>query len=196
MRCFAQTQWEKLPGPNAGIFYSLAVSKDTVYAVGEGGYAFKSIDKGKTWIRLPLIGGFEDLRSSAVDESGVFHIATGDNYYRSTNYGASWIGPSSITRPGGALTAVKGVGVFGATSGHVVGSTDHGNTWVDLGGIGPESVQAIAVDDSGKIYAGTENRIIRSTGSYLNWDTRVFEGGDVKSIVIAPNGFPLAKKSN
>ena len=134
----------------------------------EGGSgAVRSTDNGENWDPTSL-GYFDNVVTS---KSGTM-FATGDSgISRSTDNGASWIrmnahqrGPLAVNASGHLF--VGGLGIFR--------STDEGSDWEQVFQLSPPvGVYALAINQSGIIFAGTfpSPLVVRSSDNGTTWTT-------------------------
>lgn len=168
--------WQAVaPVPGLAI-ESLAVDPSkpgTVYAgcrtsIGESGpeRVFKTTDGGQTWLPLlaPRTGVVYDV--AAEPNRGAIYAAIYDGIQRSFDGGQSWrrvtprdkVGWGAVAvEPGSAGTVYAALSRSYILSPEVYRSTDHGETWEKVGeGLPVMPLVALEVDESGKVYVGTE----------------------------------------
>lgn len=165
---------------NPNIVY-LAAGKYTADWASKGAI-FKSLDRGKTWKKLPLevkMGSNEDHRTcnprlvvSPTKWSVLLFGSRRDGLWRSENAGASWskvdafpgkpkegVGITSIafdvSKPGRVYAAAFGDGVYR--------SDDYGETWKGTAG-SPAEVLRLAATPEGVVFATHEKGIARWVG--------------------------------
>lgn len=176
---------------NAGLKYteiiSLAVDQTSgyVFAGTDCGGIFRSTDSGDdwTWVGLPnqtiaaLISHPNGTLFAGTQGVDIFAGAGGD-IYRSTNEGDTWeeISPdndyflSFAVAPNGDIYA--GIGYFqlcGFTFcdyGDIFQSTNNGQSWARVALKLDDHVHALAVNASGRVFAGTPEGIYRRFGEF------------------------------
>lgn len=149
------------------VVFSLAVdSNNNIYAGGNTVY--KSTDNGVTW---SLIGNnmYGSIKSLAVASNGYIFAGSSSGVYRSTNNGTNW----SLVSSAFGYTAQN---ITIAPNGYIYAallyawirkSTDYGNTWSDIMGIGGGS--DMTYDIYGNVLVANNNGIYKSSNSGLNW---------------------------
>ena len=151
--------------------YSLAIdSSGNIFAGTESANMFRSKDNGATWDQLSLIPNVwtTNIVTLAVDSAGhIYAGAKGYGVFRSTTAGDSWE-QINTNLPNLAVNslAVKSDGtVFAGTEGGVF--RYDGTQWqpTDTVGMKYNLVFSLAINPSGRIYAGTANG-----GVYLSLD--------------------------
>ena len=178
-----------------------------IYAGTERNSVFKSVNSGASWTEVNrgitygsgISTGYEHFLCLAIDpiKSQTIYAGTEENgVFKSVNGGENWIvvtlrgSVSSLAiDPTNSQTIYvgeqEGVGI-------VFKSTDGGDSWAHIGGIGSSEVgvYSLAIDptNSNMIYAGTWNYLYKSTDGGTNW-TKVVDvdlTGQV-SLAICPN---------
>ena len=158
-----------LPAINGTSFLETSTGKllmTTSNGFTTGGGGFISSDHGNTWKTTSLRGiGL----SSLIKLTGSNIIASGQGgVYQSTNNGSSWVQhstPGQIT----AIAAGNNNYLFASfNSTGVYYSSDEGATWLP-GGLDTHTINSIASDSTGAVYACTADGLFRSPGADTNW---------------------------
>lgn len=134
-----------------------------VWAVGEAGKLFRSLDGGITWSNSLV--GTQTLRSVYAQGSNVLTVGDGGIYHRSSDGGTSW---ASSTLNGGAT--MRAMVFQGATQGWVAGNggtilhtSDGGSAWVSQISGTTSTLYALAFSDALTGYAAGEGGVILKT---------------------------------
>lgn len=166
---------------------------DTLYLVTSGSGAFKSTDGGDSWSPLPLRGVLWSLALDPRDDDRLYVGTNGDGVYRSDDAGASFAAAGS---PGDGRVlslahdpGLAGVIYAGTASGGVGVSRDFGVRFTETAP-GPRLTLALAVQDTGEVYAATGHDGVFRSGSYgAVWRT---EAADAMATISAQNVYALA----
>ena len=136
---------------------------------------FSAQTSNTQWERMDSGMGAADIRSFAVNSSGLFAGTCGNNVYFSTNNGMSW-NINSFSLHGRCFTAlaVNGnityLGIFGGPVGTdgVYLSDNNGTNWF-MTSLNGKSINALGINGN-SIFAGTDNfGIYRSYDNGVNW---------------------------
>lgn len=166
---------------------------DTVYIVTSSDGAFKSTDGGGTWKALPMSGVLWSLALDPRDERRLYVGTNGVGVYRSDDAGESFfpvgtVGDGRITSLAHDPT-LAGVVYAGSAGGGVGVSRDYGQHFDDTAA-GPRLTLALAVQDTGEVYASTgHDGVFRSTGYGAVWRT---VAPDTLAAIGAQNVYSLA----
>ena len=182
-----------------------AGSPSTMYAGTQGSGVFVTTDAGATW---KLVGGSPSTANAVlVDPSGPSLFAgTPSGFFRSADGGATWreeiVAFSTFTvnsivfDPFSSTTLYAGVGRPGSSGGGVFKTTNAGASWTFAStGLPDATVQVLAIDPNGKLYAGTaSNGVYRSGDGGASWIAA--NGGlsspTVFALAAGPNGVVFA----
>lgn len=169
----AGTTWRTAnSGLPAAAVWSVQVVRsqpDTVYIVTSSDGAFKSTDGGGSWRALPITGVLWSLALDPRDEDRLYVGTNGDGVFRSDDAGASFfpvgtVGDGRVTSlahdPG-----LAGVVYAGSAGGGVGVSRDYGLNFDDTAP-GPQLTLALAVQDTGDVYAMTGHDGVFRSPSY------------------------------
>ena len=153
----------------------------TIYAGNNGGGVFKNTDgTAATWTQMNTGLTDKNVQAMAIDLASVpptVYVGTPSGVFRSANGGTNWI------LVGGAVGNVQALAVdtltspatiYAATTGGAVGvsrSTDGGFTWGNFNaGLTTQNIKALALDNAGFIYAGTNGSgIFKSATGAAAW---------------------------
>jgi hypothetical protein len=172
----------KLPLSEVDVYAISSTEVDTIYA-GANGWSttslMRSTDNGQTWTEQ---GGMLHIAVYALAQKagGYFFVGTWasdsnhSTVYRSNNFGATWK-PAGLmkarvtslaTNTRGDLFAGMQSNTGKTAQSGVYRSTDNGETWSAMNaGLRDTNVNAIAVDASGHLIAGTDHGLFRSVAS-------------------------------
>ncbi|MFA6542112.1 MAG: hypothetical protein WCT99_10965 [Bacteroidota bacterium] len=162
---------------------------------------YRSVDGGTTWSSVN--NGIVQFHVNSITEnsSGVLYAGTsGAAIYRSTNQGALWeeIDPFGSGNADTYCVAVNSNGdIFAGLNlmGWVLRSTNGGTSWTSLTvSSSVYYIYSIAIDTSGKLFAGTASGIYVSTNNGTSWSkpTTTFSTTDVLTVGAAANGYVWA----
>jgi photosystem II stability/assembly factor-like uncharacterized protein len=195
----AQTNfWAPTNGPSADDVRALLISSRGEVFAGTNGGVFRSTNEGNTWtplnagltnslVQALAINATGDIFAGTVG-SGVFRLNNNDNQWQKLNTGmadtvfALAFDPS--TRSIFAGTGNRGV----------LRSTDNGNSWtLTSAGLLDKDVRALAINDSGHVFAGTLfpviglgalGRVFRSTDNGNSWKQVLLTENIVNALAI------------
>ncbi|MDW8437297.1 MAG: YCF48-related protein [Chloroherpetonaceae bacterium] len=153
-------------------FYDVhSADGDVVWAVGNGGRVFRSVDGGATWAQFVL--GSSALR--AVHSLGATVWVAGDSgkLYRTTNFGDTWQS-LSLASPTTKFTDIQ---FLNAQTGFLVGSngamfktTNGGATWDSKTPASPEQFNALSFRDNQVGFVVAKNgKMQRTTDGGESW---------------------------
>jgi ligand-binding sensor domain-containing protein len=181
---------------------SLYTSKTGYVYVGtDSNGIYRSTDGGSSWHSVNT--GIVQLHINSIteDPSGYLFAGTsGVGIYRSTDQGASWqeVDPFSCGNADTYFIAVNSKGdIFAALNlmGWVLRSTNGGTNWTSLTvASNVFYIYSLAIDTSGKIFAGTSSGIYVSTNNGNSWTkpTTSFSTADILTLCTAANGYVWA----
>jgi photosystem II stability/assembly factor-like uncharacterized protein len=179
-------------GLTASAYYSLAIdpSNNSVLYVGPGpGRIFKTTDAGASWTEMTNGLGTSFYRSIAISTAPSTIIAVTDaGFYKSTNAGSSWFGPS---QPGaGTAVAVdpnNASNILLVSNFNVVRSTNGGSTFTpSASGLTAAYTQSISVDPRNEsiVYTSGAAGIFKSIDHGESWTSPL--ATLTQSIVVDP----------
>ena len=223
-----EVTWEQTNGPLGGAVVSLAInSNGELFAGTVSGGLLRSTNNGFSWQSI----GSATLRASgrlvpvvsklAINSKGDIFAGTRDDFFsdigggvfRSTDNGDTWAQVNSGLPTRTAIFSLiidsNDVLLAGDRAG-LARSTDNGETWVPLNNGLQKFVQALAINDQGHIFAGTQSGafnvtegVFRSTDNGATWTETVLTGiGNaptavkVRALAITSNGTVLAGVGN
>jgi len=146
----------------------------TVYAATNPGEIYTNSNKGNEWTAIPW--GMPHINALTVDRKGKLYVGT--------DYGAFSCARNDATCPGlvnsqsppygmkvKALALASNNYIYAGTHGNgVYKSSDGGLSWVAASaGLVNQSVDALAWDGAGTIYAGTDGGLFKSQNGGLSW---------------------------
>lgn len=205
-------QWELLglDGPQISDIGSIALNpcnpqvllagSEFDFSAGIPGKLFRSSDGGQTWDTVDVADvSFNDVRFVSSNPE-IAYAAAGD-VRRSTNGGTSWsivTDEIEFTRtfkilslaiaPDRPQTVYAGTGGFSA-NGEVIKSTDGGESWRWLDGIGKRnSIESLAISprNSEVVYAGvTGGTILRTIDGGASWRSVFSRPPDVSAAIVS-----------
>jgi photosystem II stability/assembly factor-like uncharacterized protein len=167
-------------------------SSGYLFAATLGG-VFRSLDEGDNWTRGNTGLTTLNIRGLALNAGGDLFAGTVAGVFRSSNNGASW----TPLRNGLADTisvedlAINSSGhVFAATFRNgVFRSTDNGNSWSAVNaGLTNRFVFALAINNNGDLFAGTNSGVFRSFDNGNTWTATGLSLGLVRAFAITAQG--------
>jgi photosystem II stability/assembly factor-like uncharacterized protein len=139
-------------------------NKGKIYVGTYGNGVYYSSDSGINWFEYNE-GIYNTINNLKIDQDDNLYAVSNGAIYRLTNKGASWkqIGPkdavikSLAIHPNGNIFVGQYAYNMYLNGGCVYRTTDHGENWLSVGSWNRESVDALAIDKNGIIYAGIRN---------------------------------------
>lgn len=134
---------------------------------------FRSQDGTKSWARVPNTFTYRGVDKLAVNSAG--HIFAASGYpYRSTDNGNTWTQLKNGMEGAGSITAFALYPpqlVFVSTYWDgIFRSTNNGDSWTTVNnGLSSLKVEALVVNASGDLFAGTQDGVFRSTDFGETW---------------------------
>jgi photosystem II stability/assembly factor-like uncharacterized protein len=195
----AFAQWiEQTSGVTARLRGLSAVSNQIAWASGSGGACLRTIDGGKTWLKLTLPGAesldFRDIEAFDANTAYVLSIGEGDKsrIYKTTDGGKSWTLQFTNRNPNAFFDAIafwdrnNGLAISDPVDGRfvVIRTTDGGGHWTQ---VPPENVPPALPNEGAFAASGTcltayggrhawfgtggaaKARVFRSTDKGLTW---------------------------
>jgi photosystem II stability/assembly factor-like uncharacterized protein len=178
----AALEWEALgPWGESIRVFSLAIDPrfpDTVYAGADQGGLFKSLNAGKSWVRVSTGLPNCEVWAIAIDpvSSGTLYVGMAGEQggvYRSADSGRSWISASAgLTAASVFALAIERTRpniLYAGTFTGVFKSTNGGESWTPVSP--PISVGALVFDPNtaATLYAGTDHGVYKTTDGGANW---------------------------
>ncbi len=172
-----------------------------VFAGTHCGGVFRSNDSGGTWPWVGLQG--KGINALTVNAQGAIFAGTGGftalgsmgDIYRSSDDGTTWqnVSPDNDSFNSFAVSSTgdiyAGTGFFQLCGfsfcdyGDVYHSTDGGSSWTRVASKLDDQVFALAVNATGRVFAGTREGLYRSFGDF--WHK--IQSESVKSLLVHPN---------
>jgi photosystem II stability/assembly factor-like uncharacterized protein len=160
---------------------------NTVWAVGNGGRVFRSVDGGATWAQFIL--GSNTLRT--VQSLGTTVWVAGDSgkAYRSTTFGETWQ-HFTLASPNTRFTDLQfldnQIGFLVGSNGTILKTTDGGATWDSKTPASVENFNAVSFRDSQVGFiVGKNGKVQRTTDGGETWtelSNRTWEGKEIFSV--------------
>lgn len=181
-KAIAQDFWQQANGPYGGLINGFAVhpTNGNIFAVTEGSGVFRSENDGDTW--TPVNTNLTELRVYSItiaNDPGQVRIFVGTancKVFRSTNNGDSWelvnSGLPTALVDVSALIYRSAGEIYSGTRGQgVYKSTNYGQAWspVSRTGLNSTYINALLVDATLNVLAGTDAGIFRLDSSTGNW---------------------------
>jgi photosystem II stability/assembly factor-like uncharacterized protein len=193
---YASGQWVQTNGPYGGTLQRVACdSSGVLYTTHPRRGVFKSTDNGYRW--LPANEGLSGISTThiAANSAGLVFVASRQGgVFRSGNHGSTWTScyPALPETAMGGMTVCRRavyVGtsedVFPVQGGRVFRSTDDGETWSVISPTWTgQTVNSIAADEGGTIFAGLDSSMYRSTDGGTTW-AQIREASDTAYTSIA-----------
>ena len=185
--------WHQIGLSNLFGVHSFALNDQGDIFAGLLANIYRSTDNGKTWSLLIIRG----LNSIAINRVGHIFAGTAIGIMRSTDSGETWTWIRDITNDGNTLNdlanslALNAEGeLFAATQERgVLHSTDNGDTWIPVNtGLTDSLVQALAIEESGTIWAGTMSGVFQSTDNGEMWQRSGLTSVSVNVFAITAQG--------
>jgi len=154
--------WEN-PRPLGSALADAVEHAGVVHAVGERGAIARSSDDGRTWQVLPS-PTVADLAGAAASGTLVFAVGDGGTILRSKAGGAFELRPTAVKHPFIDVAIANDTVYAIARDGSLARSTDAGDTFVALAGVGRRVVPtAIVAAPSGVVLVATSTGLSRSS---------------------------------
>ncbi|NUN70112.1 MAG: choice-of-anchor D domain-containing protein [Bacteroidetes bacterium] len=198
--------FESFQGPYGASSRALAVSGDgTVFLGTSVAGIFRSTNSGAAWATASIGMTEPNVSAFLVLPGNIVLAGTSlEKVFRSTNGGMQWTELSSLIPQGlngVTYSSVTGFasapgGMLYASSGQngVFMSPDHGASWLQMGLSG--SIQFIASNSLGYVYASTSSKLYRSLGDSASWTTlEIVASGTISALAVAPDNAVLAAVS-
>ncbi|HET6272823.1 MAG TPA: T9SS type A sorting domain-containing protein [Bacteroidota bacterium] len=194
----AQMQfWQQTNGPTGGSIRSFAVNKHgKVYAATSFSGIFRSTNNGTTWEHIGA--PHWSFICIAVSFNGIILAGHSGGILRSTDDGLHWLEVRPIPYSGIAVAVAPLGQVFASIGGVIHRSTDDGASWERSDTGINSSIECLAVDSAGRVYAGggfTDNGgVYRSTDNGNIWTVQSagLNRRDIVSIAVDSSGVMYA----
>ncbi|MFQ3599254.1 MAG: YCF48-related protein [Chloroherpetonaceae bacterium] len=159
----------------------------TVWAAGNGGRVFRSVDGGATWAQFIL--GSNTLRAVYALGGTVWVAGDSGKAYRTTTFGETWE-TFSLASPTTRFTALQflnsQIGLLVGSNGTILKTTDGGLTWDSKTPASLENFNALSFRDSQVGFVvGKNGKVQRTTDGGETWtevSNRAWEGKDIFSV--------------
>jgi len=195
----AQDFCQQTNGPTGGVVFSIAInSSGDVFAGTWSGGVFRSTNNGVDWVSVNAGLNNNNVKTLEIGSNGFVYIGTQEGFFRSTDNGNSWTQVNSCL----TITFISYISfnstndVFAATFNGVFRSTNNGDTWVQTNLV--ESINSLAINSNGFIFAGTTNSgVYRSTDNGNTW-IQINSGlinKNIRSLAISSSGYIIAGTS-
>ncbi|MGA7161086.1 MAG: YCF48-related protein [Bacteroidota bacterium] len=172
---FGKNSPKNNPSGTGKILTILVDKAGVVFAGGESGVVFRSDDHGSTWAILKTPINNPKITAIVKDSIGNLFVGTANTgVIRSTDNGQTWeIMQSGFTAT--VLVAGRHNELFAASQSHgVLHSTDTGKTWAEIAaGLPGIAIEALYVDSSGDLIAGSQQGIFKLRSGEKKWATKL-----------------------
>jgi photosystem II stability/assembly factor-like uncharacterized protein len=154
--------------------WSFTKSDSSIFAGSSVFFVFRSRDDGITWncgdTNFSLGGKVGNIMSLAFGNDKLFAAAMERGVYRSTDDGLSWTNIYSSERLDAySLAYASPYLLLGISTGGLLISSNHGETWRDgVGGLPADDIYDFVFSGS-NVFAGTFNGVFLSTDYGLQW---------------------------
>jgi photosystem II stability/assembly factor-like uncharacterized protein len=196
---------QKWAGPRMGGAGLLAIAAGpggTLFTGGQSYMMARSTDAGLTWEEMHKGLSGNRTNDIAADRFGNVYAATAQGIYRSADTGKNWsrvrLGADSaasfialVSNPRGPIVAATGIYPGKGDQSRIYSSNDGGLTWVEQS-VGLEgSVTTLALDSTGRMYAGmVGGRIFRTEKTTTTLSVPVIAGRVNRGMTIAVSPNP------
>lgn len=187
---FGDTWTSSSLGLNAANVYNIHFDEnENLYAAARGSGVYKSTDKGMSWTRL-VSDLFDCYINDVFPYNGLLFVGTYYGFFKSTDDGQTWSQVNGMNCiPWKFYTDAQNRLYFIECG--IYRSTNSGTSWVQIAN-GFPTMESLAFDSSGNIYAGTwKGKIFKSTNDGATWVQKFYLGNELNSInglCVAPNG--------
>ncbi len=160
------------PAWSAGFYGVHSPNGADVWAVGDSGRVYHSVDGGANWGSSPL--GVQTFRSVFTMSTSIWMVGDGGAYYRSTNAGGSWT-PQTLnggTRLNAITFASPTKGWAVGNGGSVVATTNGGSNWSSQTSGIVQALYGLSFLDTLTGYAcGAAGKLLKTTNSGTTWSS-------------------------
>ena len=159
----------------------LAINNASTLFAGTEHGIFASRDNGDSWSAITAAQITDAVQSIAINSRGYLlagtFIGSQVGIFRSTDAGSTWYKANTgLTNIGVISLAVDRSGRVYAAGQYfgLWGSSDKGNSWADLG-LANQKIMAVATDQLGRLFAGSSDKVFRSTDAGTTWHIAVID---------------------
>lgn len=169
-----------------GSITAIAAYDGQVFAATDNSAVDVSPDSGVTWSSGSTLGYFE-IDGLFPTSNGLF-AATSNGMFQSPDEGSTWLSASSGIAAGdlGLLSFAAGTSAYycGSTTGAVYVSTDSGEIWNNITPPSSfDSVNAIAVTNTGAIISGSASGVFVSADQGATWSDPLLSSYEITSLL-------------
>ncbi len=188
--------WQQVNTGLTGVVRALLADGEARVYAGSGNQVFVSADGGGSWTsKSDGLSGDPNAEIAALsrNSNGHFFAATvNGDVYRSLDGGLTWVRKLSTgSLLSGMAVAPNGDLYVGTETMGLWRSNDDGDSWQSTG-LSNNEVLAIAVDSSGKVFAGAAGGLYRSTDGGATWTLVLAADPGVSGIVTGDPGVVVA----
>ena len=170
---------------------SMVITNSGLFAGGFGSGVHRTTNNGMTWTasNTNLI---DRHVSNIVARSDTLYAATAYGVSRSTNNGANW-STYGLTNPALTVRALAfsqtylTAGAYGGINSGVYRRREFPSTWAQV--LANKDITALLTPNDSTIFAGTEQRLYRTTNSGTGWDTVLYHS---VTCLVSGNGYLFA----
>ncbi len=145
--------WSQLNSGGAMLTHAVAIdSEGVLYAGGEGGLVFRSVDSGKSWTGSSSGPSYSTINSVAAHPNGDVWAGSNFELDRSTDHGVSW---SKVRDGAVSKVLVDSSGSILIGGDGIYKSTDAGASWASIGdAVGSQGIRSLALGPGSRLFAG------------------------------------------
>ncbi len=175
--------WRQIALSNVFDVLSFATSANGDIFAGSAGDIYRSVDSGESWVRV--MRSFNN-QALAIDREGRVFAGNIFSVLRSVDEGRTWSTVLQLNDQATVLQIGEQGEVFVATRGQgILSSFDHGDTWRRTNiGLTDSVVQALRIDASNNLWAGTRSGFFLSEDSGQTWAAMGLASVSISSIVV------------
>lgn len=175
---------------SSNVIYAGAYSAQ-LYDGPFGGGLYRSIDHGKSWVKLPFV--FGTAKPLAINSHGHLFTQSIPLVLRSTNGGSDWK-LLSAPRPLAALAIGPNEHIYAAPFVDLYSSKDNGDTWTQMN-LSETKILCIFIGPDNSIYCGTQNDGVllrRPTDTSFTSLASGLTSQNISSLVMDQSGYLFA----